>query len=59
MKFVGSQKLKIVPVYHKIDVLDLQAILKEKFSLWAGDGSCVEEMWISYKDIIFQGIKPY
>ena len=48
---------RIVPVYHKTDVLGLQAFLREKFNLWAGNGGCVEEIWRSYKDIIFEGIK--
>jgi len=30
-----------------------------KFKLWAGNGSCVEEIWKSYKDIIFEVIKRY
>ena len=33
--------------------------LREKFCLWAGNGSCVEDIWKSYKDIIFEGIKLY
>jgi RNA binding exosome subunit len=41
------------------DVLGLQAFLREKFELWAGNGSSVEEIWHSYKDIIFEGIKRY
>ena len=45
---------RIVPLYHKTDVLGLQAFLREKFKLWAGNGSCVEEIWNSYKDIIFE-----
>ena len=27
---------RIIPVYHKTDVLGLQAFLREKFHLWAG-----------------------
>ena len=50
---------RIVPVYQKTDVLGLQAFLREKFNLWAGNGSCVEEIWKSYKDIILEGIKRY
>jgi hypothetical protein len=34
---------KIVPVYHKTDVLGLQAFLRENYKLWAGNGSCVED----------------
>jgi hypothetical protein len=45
-------------VYHKTDVLGLQAFIRENFKLWAGNGSCVEEIWESY-DIILEGIKRY
>ena len=44
---------RIFSVYHKTDVLGLQAFFREKFSLWAGNGSCVEEIWQNFKDIIF------
>jgi len=46
-------------VYHKTDVLGFQASLRENFNMWALNGSCVEEIWKNYKDIIFQGIKLY
>jgi len=36
---------RIVPVYHKTDVLGSQAFLQETFNLWVGNGSCVEEIW--------------
>ena len=36
---------RIVAVYHKTDVLGLQAFLREKLKMWAGNGSCVEEIW--------------
>ena len=55
----GEPKVeRIVPVYHKTDVLGLQ-VLREKFHLWAGNGSCVEEIWKNYKDIIFENIERY
>ena len=50
---------RIVSVYHTMDVLGLQAFLREKFNLWAVNGSCVQEIGKSYKDIIFEGIKMY
>jgi hypothetical protein len=49
---------RLVPVYHKTDVLGLQAFLQEvqpmswKWQLCRGDKK-------SYKDIIFEGIKHY
>jgi len=50
---------RIVPVYYTTDVLGLQAFLRENFYLWAGNGSCVEDIWKSYKDTVFEGIKRY
>ena len=35
-------------MYHKTDGLVLQAFHREKFNLWAGNGSCVEEIWKGY-----------
>jgi hypothetical protein len=46
-------------MYHKTDVLGLQAFLREKFYLWAGNGSCVEDIRKSYKDTILEGIKRF
>ena len=46
-------------MYHKTDVLGLQAFLWEKFNLSAGNAFCIEEKWKSYKDIIFKSIKGY
>jgi hypothetical protein len=54
----GAQVERIVPLYHKTDVLGLQAFLREKFNLWAGSGRCIEEIWNNFKDIIC-AIKPY
>jgi hypothetical protein len=55
----GAQVERIVPLCHKTDVLGLQAFLMEKFKLWARSGSCVEEIWNNFKDIIFEAIKRY
>jgi hypothetical protein len=27
--------------------------------LWAGNGSCAEEIWKSYTDIVFEGIERF
>jgi hypothetical protein len=52
---------RVAPLYHKTDVLGLKTCLREKFTLWAGNGSCVEEIWKSCKDIVlvFEGIKRF
>ena len=50
---------RIVPLYQKTDILGLQAFLRDKFNLWAGNGSCVEEIRENFKDIILEGNKRY
>jgi len=35
----------------------LQEFLRDKFNLWHGDGSCVEEIWKKFKDIILEGFE--
>jgi len=46
-------------LYHKTDILGLQAFLQDKYNLWAGNGSYVEEIWKNFKDMIFEGVKHY
>jgi hypothetical protein len=55
----GAQVGRAVPLYHKTDIPGSQAFLRDSFRLWAGSGSCVEEIWISFKEIIFKGIKRH
>ena len=43
---------RLVPVYRKTDVLSLQTFLRDKFALWASNGSCVEEMWNKFKESV-------
>jgi len=56
---LGPKVERIVPVYHKTDVLCLQILRRVKLNLWAGNGSCVEELCKCYQGIIFEGIKRY
>ena len=50
---------RIVPLYDKTNIFDLQTFLRDKFNLWTGNGSCVEDIWKNFMDIIFKGIKRY
>ena len=43
---------RVVPVYNKTDVLGLQTFLRDKFAVWARNGSCVKEIWNNYKNIV-------
>jgi hypothetical protein len=44
-------------VYHKADTIGLQTFQRGKYSLWAGNGGYVEEVWNNFKSIILQGIE--
>jgi hypothetical protein len=46
-----AQDERIVPLYDKTDVLRVQVFLREKYKLWSGNGSCVEQIWTNFKDI--------
>jgi hypothetical protein len=50
---------RLVPVYHKTDLLGLQIFLRDKFSIWASNGRSVEEVWNNFKNIILQCIEMF
>ena len=50
---------RVVPVYNKIDVLGLQTFLRDKFAVWASNGSCVEEIWNNFKNIVYECIESF
>jgi hypothetical protein len=43
---------RAVPVYNKIDVSGLQTFLRDKFVVWASNGSSVEEIWNNFKNTV-------
>jgi hypothetical protein len=50
---------RINPLYHKRGILGLQDFLRDKFNLWAGNGSSLEEIWKHFKDVILESIERY
>jgi len=42
---------RVVPVYNKTDVTRLQTFLRDKYVVWASNGSNVEEIWNNLKNI--------
>jgi hypothetical protein len=50
------QMERIVPVYQKTNVKGLQRFLRSKFASWASNGSCVKEIWKSFKEIVLESI---
>ena len=53
------QKKRTVPAYHKTDVIGLQTFLWDKLTTWANNGSCVEDIWNKFKDIIFEEVERF
>ena len=50
---------RVVPVYNKTDVSGLQTFLRDKYVVWASNGSSVEEIWNKFKNIVYEGIERF
>jgi len=46
-------------VYHKTDVLGLQSLLRDKYGVWASNGSSVDEIWNNFKEILSESIERF
>jgi hypothetical protein len=57
--YCGPQVERLVPVYHKANVLGLQTFLRYKFAIWESNGRCVEEVWNNFKNIILKSIERF
>jgi hypothetical protein len=47
------------PRTKKTHVLGLQKFLRDKLRTWTNNGSCVEDIWKNFKDIVFEGIERF
>jgi hypothetical protein len=54
-----SKVERVVPVYNKTDVLGLQTFLRDKFAVWASNGSCVKEIRNNFKSIVHECIERF
>jgi len=50
---------RVVPVYNITNVLGLQTFLRDKFAVWASNGSCLEEIWNNLKNIVNECIESF
>jgi len=50
---------RLVPVYHRTDVLGLQTLIRDKFGKWASNGCCVEETWKNFKEMVSECIERF
>jgi len=55
----APQVEKLVPVYHKTDVLGLQTLLRYRYGVWACNGSSVEVIWNNVKVTVSESIKRF
>jgi hypothetical protein len=46
-------------VYHETKVKYLRSFLTGRFASWASNGRCMEEIWNSFKEIIFENIHRF
>ena len=58
-KGLETHEKRLIPIYHKTNVLGLQNFLLDQLTTWANSGSCVEDIWIKFKDIVFEGIERF
>jgi hypothetical protein len=54
-----TQAERLVPVYHKTNVSGLPSFMRDKFLSWASNGSCVEDIWKSFKEIVLDSIDRF
>jgi hypothetical protein len=47
---------RLVPVHYKTNVTGLQIFLRHKLASWASNGSCMEETWEHFTEIVFESI---
>jgi hypothetical protein len=43
----------------KTDVSGLQTFLRDKYVVWASNGSSVEEIWNNFKNVVYEGIERF
>jgi hypothetical protein len=55
----GPQVERVVLVYKKTDILGLQTFLHNKFAVWASNGSCLQEIWNNFKNIVYKCIERF
>ena len=48
-----TQEKRFIPVYRKTKALRLHNFLRDKLPTWTNNGSCVQDIWKNFKDIIF------
>jgi hypothetical protein len=56
---VVTRQKRFFPAYYKTNVLGLQHFLRDKLPIWANNGSCAEDIWKNFNDIVFESIERF
>ena len=46
---IDPQAERLITVYYKTDVVGLKTFLRDRFSVWASNGSSVDQIWNNFK----------
>ena len=58
-KFFEHQLERAIPVYNRTDVLGLQTYLRDRFAVWASNGSSVKQIWNNFKNIVHESVERF
>ena len=58
-KCTEPQIERVVSVYNKTDVSRLQTFLRDKFVVWASNGSSAKVIWNNFKNIVYESIESF
>jgi hypothetical protein len=58
-KRIWDSREKIFTRVPQKNVLGLQNFLRDKLRMWTNNGSCVEDIWKNFKNIVFESIEGY
>ena len=56
---IVSQSERLIAVYYKTDVVGLQTFLRDIFSVWASNGSSIEQIWNNFKIIMHDSMERF
>ena len=56
---IVPQSESLIPVYYKTDVVGLQTFLRDRFSVWANNGSSVWQVWNNFQSILHDSVERF
>jgi hypothetical protein len=50
---------RLIHAYNETNILGLQTFLWENLPIWANNGSCIQDIWKHFKDIVFESVQRF